>query len=193
MRHISIKRKLTFIIMAGSTVALLLVSAGFVAYELITFRRTMTQDLSTLAEILGNQSTAALAYDDRSAAEEILRPLNAKPHIESACLYRGNELFARYPADKAGPAQFSTRPEPEGARFARDHFVLFHQIKLAGDTMGTICLKSDLKEMRDRLARHAGLIKRFTLASSGVTYLLSFLLQGIVSKPIFQLAQTAKT
>ena len=58
-QDISIKRKLTAIIMAASTVALLLVSAGFVTYELVTFRRTMAHDLSTLAEIIGNQSTAA--------------------------------------------------------------------------------------------------------------------------------------
>ena len=52
LQDISIKRKLTLIIMIASSVALLLISAAFVTYEVITFRRTLTDDLSTLAEIV---------------------------------------------------------------------------------------------------------------------------------------------
>src|ERR1700744_5093143 len=86
-RDISIKRKLTVIIMIASTVALLLVSAGFVSYELVTFRQTMESDLSTLAQIIGNQSTAALTYGDQGAAKEILNALVVKKHIVAAALY----------------------------------------------------------------------------------------------------------
>ena len=68
---ISIKRKLTWIIMATSTVAILLVSAGFVSYELFTYRQGMIRNLSTLADILGNRSTAALSFDNRKTPKRI--------------------------------------------------------------------------------------------------------------------------
>jgi len=42
--------------MVTSGAALLLVAAGFVTYELLTRRQNMTRDLSTLAEVLGNES-----------------------------------------------------------------------------------------------------------------------------------------
>src|SRR5262245_2345316 len=74
---ISIRRKLTWIIMAASTVAILLVSAGFVTYELFTYRQGMIRNLSTLADILGNRSTAALSFDNREDAEEDLSALRA--------------------------------------------------------------------------------------------------------------------
>jgi len=69
LRNSSIKRKLTLIIMAASTVALLLASTGFVSYELFTFRQKMVRDLSTLADIIANRSTAALSFDNQEDAE----------------------------------------------------------------------------------------------------------------------------
>src|SRR6476620_8915025 len=94
MRNLSIKWKLTIIIMAASTVALLLISAAFVTYEQITFRRTMTRDLTIIAQIIGDRSTAALDFNDQTEAKfELLAALTAKPHIVSACLYRGNEIY----------------------------------------------------------------------------------------------------
>ena len=94
LRDISIKRKLTAIIMAASTVALLLVSAGFVTYELITYRQIMMRDLATLAEIIGDRSTAALTFDDKADAKENLKALSAKKHIVAAALYKHGRLFA---------------------------------------------------------------------------------------------------
>ena len=41
----SIKRKLIFITMATSAIALMLSSAGFLAYDLVTFRYRMSRDL----------------------------------------------------------------------------------------------------------------------------------------------------
>ncbi len=86
-RDVSIKRKLTLIIMLTSSVALLLAGTAFGTYELIMFRRAMTSHLLTLAEIIGANNTAALAFNDQSAARETLTALSAEPHIVSATIY----------------------------------------------------------------------------------------------------------
>jgi signal transduction histidine kinase/ActR/RegA family two-component response regulator/HAMP domain-containing protein len=192
LQDISIKRKLTLIIMVASTVAVLLVSGGFVAYELITYRQVMTHDLSTLAEVIGNQSAAALTYDDKAAAEEILGALNAKKRIVAAGLYRDGRLFAQYSSRPAAAGLFPASPAPDGARFEPDHLVLFHEIRLKGETIGVLFLKSDLQEMHERFGRYAAIILLFMLAASAATYFLSSFLQRIISRPIFHLAETAK-
>ena len=87
LQDIPIKRKLAAIIMIASTVALLLVSGGFVAYELAIFRQSMKSDLLTVAQIVGDQSTAAVAYSDKEVAAEILSGLKYKNHITCAALY----------------------------------------------------------------------------------------------------------
>ena len=178
--------------MVASTVALLLVSAGFVTYELITRRQIMMRDLSTLAEIIGNESASALAYGDKDRAEEILSALSAKKHIVAAGLYRDGRLFARYPAGRTTPGLFPARPEPNGARFEHNQLVLFHEIRVKGDPTGSLYLQSDLQEFHERLERYAAIVLLIVLASSAVTYFLSSLLQRIISRPIFHLAETTK-
>jgi signal transduction histidine kinase/ActR/RegA family two-component response regulator/uncharacterized membrane protein affecting hemolysin expression len=193
LQDISIKRKLTAIIMIASTVALLLVSAGFVTYELVTFRRTMARDLSTLAGIIGNESTSALSFKDQDRAKEILGGLSAEKHIVAAALYNNDgQLLASYAGDKSKAEHFPGNAERETIRFENDGLVLFHEIHLDGDSAGTLYLKSDLQEMHERFVRYAIMILLFTLASWLVTLFLSALLQRIISRPIFHLAETAK-
>src|SRR6266704_5793855 len=119
LRNSSIKRKLTLIIMAASTVALLLASTGFVSYELFTFRQKMVRDLFSLADIIANRSTAALSFDNQEDAEEDLNSLQANPRIVSACLYKGDAVFAQYP--KETDVRLYPPPGKAGVRFERDH------------------------------------------------------------------------
>lgn len=192
-RDISIKRKLMAIIMVASTVALLLVSGGFVAYELITYPKTMVRDLTTLADALGSHCAAALRFDNREAAEGTLAALEKKGHITAAGLYdQSGKLFAQYPKDPVQPGLIPAIAEPVQSRFEADHLVLFHPITLDGEVVGTLFLKSDLQEKHARFQQYANIIVLITLASLIVTYFLSFLLQRIISRPISHLAETAR-
>ncbi len=192
-QDISIKRKLTLIIMVASTVALLLVSGGFVTYELITYRQAVTHDLSTLAGIIGDRSNAALTFDDKTDAEETLTALRGKQHITAAALYKSGRLFAHYPTNEASMGIFPKWPERPNARFENDHLLLFHEIRVKGEPIGTLYLETDLKEMHDRFKRYGLMVLGILLASLLVTYFLSAVLQRIISRPLSQLAQTVKT
>ena len=137
LRNLSIQRKLTLMIMAGSTVTLLLVCAGFVTYEVITFRQSLVRDLSGLAEITGTQSTAILNRNDKAAAEELLRAVSSRKHITAARLYKDGRLFAQFsPQPASNEALLS--PEKPGFRFEPNRLVLFHEIKQAGQPIGTV-------------------------------------------------------
>lgn len=192
-QDISIKRKLTWIIMIASGTALLLVAAGFVTYEMVTRRQNMTRDLSTLAEVIGNESTAALTFDATDRGREILNALSGKKSIVAAALYdQAGHVFARYQADYSSPEHFPASPQRAGSRFEGNHLVVFHEIRLKGDTIGTVYLKSDLKELNERLKRYALIVLLILLASSTITYFLSAFLQRIISGPIFHLVEIAK-
>jgi len=56
--------------------------------------------LATLADVVGQNSTAALDFSDRKAATEVLEALRREPPVVSACLYdvRGR-LFSEYQRD----------------------------------------------------------------------------------------------
>src|SRR5437016_158438 len=94
-----IKQKLTLVILISSGIVLLLACAALVAYDVLTFRRTMVNDLTALAKIIGANNRAALAFNDQAMAGESLASLKAKPFIASACLYTTNgTILVQYPA-----------------------------------------------------------------------------------------------
>src|SRR6266498_4807345 len=101
----SITRKQMAVIMLTSCMSLLLACGGFVAYELITFRTTMVEKLSTLADIVANNSTAAVQYGVQKSAADNLAMLRSERSIEAAWIFTpGGKLFAEYQSRQIGRA-----------------------------------------------------------------------------------------
>lgn len=193
-RDLPIKRKLMLIMMVTSSVVLLLACAAFVTYELVLFRRTMVRDLSTLAGIIGSNSTAALAFNDQRSAEETLAALRAEPHIVSACLYaRDGRVFARYLRGDVRGEVFAPAPQEDGHRFGKDDLAVFRRIVLDNETIGTVYIQSDLEEVYSRLKLYGTIVAIVMSAASFVAFLLSSQLQGVISGPVLHLAQIART
>ncbi len=63
-RDISVKYKITAISLLTSYVVLVLASVVFVGVEWMSDRRAIGQELETIADIIGNNSTAAIVFDD---------------------------------------------------------------------------------------------------------------------------------
>src|SRR6266568_3616380 len=94
---LSIKRKLIAIILLTSGIALTVASLVFVINEAIIFRKGERQELAALADILGNNTSAAVAFNDQQAAAEILTSLRAKPQILAAyVIARDGTILAKY-------------------------------------------------------------------------------------------------
>ena len=87
LQNMSIRRKLTLLMMLTSVVALLLACGSFLTYDVATFRRKLALELSVLADVIGSNSTAALTFDDAGAARDALGALRAHAHVLSACIY----------------------------------------------------------------------------------------------------------
>lgn len=198
-QDIPIKQKLTVIIMIASTVALLLVAAGFVAYDLATFRKKMADDLSTLAEIIGDRSKAALSFKDQAVAQDMLHALIYQKHIAAAALYDANgKLFAQYPTNAAAvsfpdPPESDTPSQFGHDRLGRAGLMLFHKIYAGPDFVGTLYLQSDLQAQKELLVNYAGIVLLLISASWFLTLFLSNRLQRVISRPISELAETART
>ncbi len=193
LRDISIKHKLTMIIMLTAVIVLILSSVSFMANDVMTFRKGMVDNLSTLANIIGSNSTAALTFNDRDSAEETLSALDDEPHIVSACIYQiDGKKFADYIRKEAGEDLSPPGPEEDGYRFKDDHLILFQKIKLDEETIGTIYLQSDLEGMYSRLKKYIGIVAFIMMFVSVVAFLLSSTSQRVISEPILRLAQTAR-
>jgi signal transduction histidine kinase/DNA-binding response OmpR family regulator len=190
-RDVSIKRKLIGIIMLTSTVALMLACCTFLVYELLTYRTAAVEQLTTLAQIVAESSTAALAFDDRRSAGEMLAALRAEPSLAAACIYtKDGRPFAAF-VRSASRRDLPRRPGQPGARFQDGHLELYRAVIFDGDSIGTVYLKRDLQDIYARLERYAGIALGVLLISSLAALLLSSMLQRVISEPTLRLAEMA--
>src|SRR6202035_629498 len=109
-RNLPITRKLRLTSMIAVITALLVACASLFIEDQIQGRDRMRHDLEVLADIFSANSTAALTFNDPSAAKELLATLHAKRHITAAFLYSvDGKPFARYHRD-AGLAETTAPP-----------------------------------------------------------------------------------
>jgi CheY-like chemotaxis protein len=93
-----IRRTLMRMIFLSSGAVLAVTTAGFCAYEFLTFRQSSVQQLQILSQAIASNSTAALAFDNAEDASVILAAFKADPHIAAAALYDSQgKVFATYP------------------------------------------------------------------------------------------------
>jgi signal transduction histidine kinase/CheY-like chemotaxis protein len=194
LQNLSIKRKLTLITMLTSSLALILSSASFLIYDLVSFRHLLSQDLMTQAEIIGYNSAGAMEFKDEPAATATLSALTAKEDIVSAVLYKPDgKIFAHYVRGNTNPpANLPADWQEQGYRFEGGYLEVFHDVTLNGERLGTLFLQSDLRQWSERAKRYANILIVFVLVSGLFAFFVSSKLQGLISRPILHLEDTMR-
>src|SRR5688500_3214224 len=98
-RDLPIKRKLTRVILFPSFAVLALMASVLLVYELFTYKRSTRRVFATVGQIIAENSSAVLIYDDRELAAKILAGIRAEPEIVLAALYdKKGHLFMSHGA-----------------------------------------------------------------------------------------------
>ncbi len=191
LRDLPIKRKLTVVVLLTSSVAVLLMGSVLIIYERNVFRHELAANMTVLAQIIGSNSTAALAFDDRKNAQEILSALLADAEVRAAAIYdRTGNVFARYP-ENLPLDQLPAQPTDHGHKFDRHQFVMFAPITQQGTRLGTIYLQADLGQMYARFRVYGLLLLFVGVCSSLGAMGMAWQLQRRISQPILELAHVA--
>ena len=188
----SIRTKLAVVVLSSSLFALVLASVGFGIYERANFRAGATEELSTLAGTLGENTAASLAFDDQKTAHDMLGALHAEPYILAAYLYDNQgKIFAKY--ERPGLDSRFKMPalQSEGAHFAPESLTLVSSVSLNGEQTGYIAIISDLSEFRAKMWEYAKIAMLVLLFSIFATYLMAFRFLRAVTEPMLQLAEVA--
>jgi len=188
-RDIPIRQKLMVITVATTAAALLLAAIGIVTFDAALFRRSLIFDLSALARIIADNSTAAIAFDDPRAATETLGALRARPHLMTACIYRADgSILADYERQAATPAC----PAPgarDGVQFSLGTLTLSHAILLSGRRVGTLVMRYELDEIAGREKIYGGTVLGVLVVSSLIAFLLTSRLRAVIETPIAHLVR----
>jgi C4-dicarboxylate-specific signal transduction histidine kinase len=192
-KDLAINTKLTLLVLLASGVALLMSCVAFVTNDVRMIRSSMVKQMSTLTEVLGSNSTAALNFDDENTAAELLMSLKRQPAVELACIYNAaGKLFAAYYRGEQ-PPRLPPAPSTPGYEFTADGYLdVSKSIEFNGQAIGTIYLRAGMHELHEQLWRYVNIAAVVMAVSLAASILLSSRLQRLISVPILKLAEAAE-
>lgn len=180
-------------ILFTSTAALLLMSTSYIIFEYLSFRESTREKVSTLGLVIASNSSAALAFQSKEDAIEILSALEADKYINAACIYdaEGN-VFAKYP-DTASNSTFPSKPEINGYTFKTTSIEGFEPISQEKLFLGTLYIRSSLEGLNSQLRFHI-LVALFLIGLTlTLGYFLSRMFEKTITDPLISLENTARS
>ncbi|MDD2734798.1 MAG: ATP-binding protein [Desulfuromonadaceae bacterium] len=192
LHNMTIKRKLTVLLMMTSTITVLLACAVFYVMTAEHLKITYESDLSSLAQMTGNNCSAALAFHIPEDAEHALATLSVKQSITLAVVRdQSGSVFAvfdRNKPDGVGSKNLYNYSELK----LDDHLMARYDIAVNGIKTGSITLFDDMSGINQ--ARQVALLMLTVAVAVAlcVSYVLASTLQGIISNPILSLSSTAE-
>ncbi len=206
LRSLTLRQKITALILGTSSVVLLLSSAIFVSSQVLTYKRLTIGELGAMADVISSNVSAAVLFDDQDSAEETLSALRVKPGIQLARIYLPDgSLFAAYAAvgsqgaaalDLPGQAIPGSRDRlfanerGYNLRVLAGYLDLHVPVRLDGDVIGTVFIRSDLSQLYDIIDAFLALAGLTFLFLLGIAFLIAARLQKVISRPVLNLLQT---
>ncbi len=192
-RDSSIRSKLSMLIFCTSLLGLSIAGMAFEIYERTSFRAALINELTAHADMLGANTAASLAFNDRKSAQDLMGALRLERHILAACIYdiHGN-IFAEYRREGAGGNLKLPTWQGETTRFERESLTVYRSLRLDGQRMGGIAIVSDFSELQAKMKRFREISILILIVSLLATVLVSQRLVSLITEPILQLAGLAE-
>jgi signal transduction histidine kinase/ActR/RegA family two-component response regulator len=189
--QISLRNKVTLFVLGITVSALLLSAAGLVIFDLRSYERQTSADLSTQAQILARASAPAMAFNDPRTAEKDLSVMRVRRDVLGAALYtRAGELFASYRRSGDIATELPRNPGRTGYTIEGNQIVVVQPMIENGEIIGTIYLRGSYDPW-ERLWTYLTILFGVMIASLIVAAMLSNWLQGAVTAPIIEVAKVS--
>ncbi len=196
-RNLSIRTRLTLVILGIALGCLLIGFAAVALRQIDALRAQRLRTMSVMADVVGDSSVSGLAFGDKDDAAGVLARLREFPDIEAAALFdESGAVFATYRRpgarlDAGWPASLPADARP--VREVRDRIsVVRLPIEYEGDHYGSI----ELIASNAALAAEIRALVMTLIAIAAVLVLASviaaWLLQRRITRPILQLAEVAR-
>ncbi len=201
--NLPIRNKITLIVFCTAGLLIGLMAIAITAEKYFEYRHSLVEDMTTLAEIIGTNSTAALSFRDRVTANEILAALQAEADVIAACLLddRG-QLFATYERGQHAKTPLF-RDELEAlvqvttgnqeVRFQSGVLDLSRSIRLNGKRIGYIVIRTDLETLHQSIQRFVLTLIAFSLVLFAIAHLICTRLNHHIVGPITDLVDSMQS
>lgn len=191
MRFISLKTKITSIILTIAIFSIICTFVFVITNDLKRFKNELIRNAELISKIIGDYSIYDLTFKLENESENKLKLLGAIPSVEEAILYNSNkEIFASF-SKTIEKTQFE-QIEKKNYIFKGNSLYYNKPIIYNGDVLGYISLRLSASEMKDRMKSYLLFMLSFLIFLIGIAFLITFFLQGFISKPIINLSEKLK-
>jgi signal transduction histidine kinase len=200
-RNLSIRGKISFLLTASITVALISASAGFVTQDYYNYRRQLVDNYLSVSKTIGVNSVSSLLFQDAESAKEILLTLNFIPSIdEGFLLTKTGKVFARFekvpssnPETEAiSPADHRVdfrHPLESHYEFTPSRLEMIQPIVLDEDIIGFVHLHGNLDELHSYQKRVIAVTSLIIFGAWLLAFGLGRKFQKTITAPILHLLE----
>jgi len=184
--------RITFVILLAISISLGVFTFAIQSAYSRSATRMIDRNVAALADVIGQNSSAALDFNDQIAADSVLASLIVDLPIASACLYDSKEaLFSHFRRDASSVtcSQTSSIQLPTNQQFRVFDRPLYH----LGERIGSIRLIASTKEARDQERSMLLLSVQVAFISLGIGVLGGWILQRWISRPVVDLSSAMET
>ena len=185
--RISISQKLARVLLLMAVLTLSVATISLSLREFDALHESLSKKLTLTADMIGQNSSVALLFDDKQTAREILNALIHDPDITKAVIHTpAGEIFAEY-----------SQPDSEWSAWWPEQIPKTRQITrtithAGGSPVGRITLTASLSQAYQALLRNAAMNASIVLLALCLAVLLVLRLQRTLLRPILQLATLAR-
>jgi signal transduction histidine kinase len=191
---LSLSKKIIGIIVASTSFALFLSSGAFLWMAWNTLCNSMKSDAIGLAEAIGNNCTAALFFGDAKSANEIISALSSDHRIIEVTLYqKDGSVLASYGRSNLQDSKSIHSRQPESAYFGDRSLIVFRDIEMDRERVGTIYLHFSLDSIFSVFSKLVLIMVIVTICILLLTFVMATRLQALATKPVLDLARIAKS
>ncbi len=192
-RNIPIRWKIVSMMLTVTCISLLLVGVSLLLQTRAAFEHQTQQKLELLADVIGLNSTAALAFNDAAAATETLTALRSDPHVMAGGLYdaHGN-LFAHYRRDDIKEMLARSASAQDSWAISGQRAVLIRTITFKNRPVGKMYLIADTAAWNNALWGFIGITTLLFSVILLVGFFVSIWMQRLVTRPIVDLADITR-
>ncbi len=195
LRHLSIRHKLTLLLVGTVGIVLVAVLAATLVTDLRSIRERLAGRYSTLAKVVAASSSVALDLADiqPNVAEAVVSDFSVEPTVVFAALYDSNgKDVAHYQSPTLGNV-LPTPPRELGPTYTHDNFLdVVQEVTMKdGQVLGRLYMRVTLDVLNEEIGRKLAIMGTVFAGALVFAVLLSVFLQRLISNPILELAQLA--
>ncbi len=192
LRKLSIKQKLTMMMLLTIVAGVVLIGIFFMMYERVQMHDQLAHEVSTVSKVARAQLKVALIFDDIFTLQETANSLDFDETVDVVCIYNSDlELIARSFPGSASTSSCVDNPYQVQAGFNIDHHYYIEDIYSEDAKVGTLLIRSNFSYVDKQIQSFFYMMLTALVIISSVSLLVALVLQKAVTQPIYSLAETA--